>query len=52
MIISCKYLEKLGGRTASSELADDEAGQPHTTKEVEERRIREAYNILETNSYE
>jgi hypothetical protein len=44
----------LGGRTAASEdsLADDEAGQSHTTKEVEERRIKEAYNVLEVNSYE
>jgi hypothetical protein len=32
-------------------LADDEAGQSYTTEEVEERRIKEAYNILEVNSY-
>ncbi len=46
---------ELGGRTAAASedsLADDEAGQSHTTKEVEERRIKEAYNILEVNSYD
>jgi superfamily II DNA or RNA helicase len=34
---------EIGGRTAASEesVADDEAGQAHTTKEVEERRIKE-----------
>jgi superfamily II DNA or RNA helicase len=45
---------ELGGRTAASEesVAGDEAVEAHTTKEVEERRIKEAYNILETNSIE
>jgi hypothetical protein len=43
---------ELGVRTAASEesVADD-AEQTHTNKEVEERRIKEAYNILEVNSF-
>ncbi|MFY9872412.1 MAG: DEAD/DEAH box helicase family protein [Candidatus Nitrosopolaris sp.] len=44
---------ELGGRTAvSEESVADEVGQAQTNKEVEERRIKEAYNILEVNSYE
>ena len=45
---------ELGGRTAVSEepVAGDEAGQSYTTNEVEAKRIKEAYNILEVNSYE
>jgi hypothetical protein len=39
---------ELGGRTAvSEESVADEVGQAQTNKEVEERRIKEAYNILE-----
>jgi superfamily II DNA or RNA helicase len=47
---------ELGGRTAAAaseeSVADDEHRQTHTSKEDEERRIKEAYNILEVNSYE
>lgn len=46
---------ELGGRTAvasEESIADDVTGRAYTTKEVEKRRIREAYNILEVNSYD
>jgi len=39
---------EMGGRTVVSEGIDDEGG----TKENEEMRIKEAYNILEINAYE
>ena len=42
---------ELGGRTVVSEEAIDEDGRVQT-KESEEMRIKEAYNILEINSYE
>ena len=45
---------ELGGRTAAASeesVADDEHRQTHTSKEDEERRIKEAYNILEVNSH-
>jgi len=42
---------ELGGRTVVSEEAIDEDGGVQT-KESEEMRIREAYNILEINSHE
>ena len=46
---------ELGGRTAvasEESAADDVTGQSHTAKEIEERRIKGAYNILEVNSYD
>jgi superfamily II DNA or RNA helicase len=45
---------ELGGRTAAASeesVADDEHRQTHTSKEDEERRIKEAYNILDVNSH-
>ena len=46
-----KAIELVVRTAASEESVADDAEQTHTNKEVEERRIKQAYNILQANSF-